>query len=310
MARYTLSDFNKIWKESDNLQLSDEIIKVINNLAIKVGAPEYIKTPQFKNSQIIINGRRKKKSTEINNEDWETIRAFQTTEFKKKEGIENNKQLIRKYLNMITKNTYLNLKENIIAEIREIYLIDNNLSSVCNEIFTTMISNILYSDIYVKLYKDLISEFNIFYEILLENFNNFESLFQTIEYISPESDYNKFCENNKNNEIRRSTCSFYINSMKEDILDSDEVGLIILNLFTMLNEWITTTTKKNELDELSEILNVMIINGYAHLNKTNTDIANKIYDNIIKITNMKCKDNPGITNKCIFKHMDILDEIS
>jgi len=309
MTRYTLSDFNNILENSIILQLPEETIKIINNLAIKVGAPEYIKTPQFKNRLLTIN-RRKKKVTEINNEDWETIRSFQTTEFKKKDGIENNIQLIRKYLNMVTKNTYLKLKDNIITEIKSIYLIDKDLTNICNEIFTIIISNILYSDIYAKLYKDLICEFDIFHEFLIEKFNNFESLFQTIEYISPENDYNKFCENNKKNELRRSTCVFYINLMKENIIDSKKLGLIILNLFIILDEWISTTTKKNELDELSEILNIMIINGYTYLVDSNNDIANQIYNNIIKITKIKCKNEPGITNKCIFKHMDMLDEIS
>jgi len=315
MSRYTLSDFNNILENNIFNQLPEDTIKIINNLAIKVGAPEYIKTPQFKNRQEIPIGmdnsiRRKKKTTELFNDDWKTIKTFQATEFKKKEGIENNIHLIRKYLNMITKNTYLKLKTDIITEINIVNSTNNNdLNYLCNEIFKIIIYNTLYSDIYAKLYKDLIAEFDIFNDILFENFENFELLFSTIEYFDPEKDYDKFCENNKNNEKRRSTCFFYINLMKENIIDHNIIGTIILNLFNKLDQMIIDE-KKNELDELSELLYIIITNSYEKLNLMNKNIAIEIYNNVVKITKMKSKNEPGITNKCIFKHMDILDEIS
>ena len=49
MARYTLSDFNNILENNVLNPLPESTIQIINNLASKVGAPEYIKTPQFKN---------------------------------------------------------------------------------------------------------------------------------------------------------------------------------------------------------------------------------------------------------------------
>lgn len=323
MARYTLSDFNTILENYNSLQLPEETIEIINNLAKKVGAPEYIKTPLFKNKIMAANintNRRKKKGTEFNNNEWESIRSFKTTEFKNKNDSENTSNLIRKYLNMITNNTYQKLKDNIIKELKTVDSTTNDsttddsttddLNNRCNEIFKIIIENTLYSDIYAKLYKDLINEFAIFNDILFEKFKDFELLFKTIEYNDPEKDYNKFCENNKNNEIRRSTCVFYINLMKENIIDEKQIGKIILNLFDYLNELISMKIKKNIIDEISELLYIMIINSYNHLNKSNKEISNMIYNNIIKITQMKCKDESGITNKCIFKHMDILDEIS
>jgi len=308
MARYTLSDFNTILENVNILQLPEETIAIINNLAIKVGAPEYIKTPLFKNKHIPMNNnRRKKKDIELNNDQWDT---FKTTEFKNKNDNENTLYLIRKYFNMITNNTYPKLKEDIINEIKTVDSTNDDLLNLCNEIFKIIIDNTLYSDIYAKLYKDLINEFPIFNDILLEKFDDFELLFKTIEYVDPENDYNKFCENNKNNQVRRSTCIFYINLMKENIISAEKIGQIILTLFDYLNELISMKNNKNIIDELSEILYITIINSYDYLNKSNNDIALLIYNNIVKISQMKCKNESGITNKCIFKHMDILDEIS
>ena len=311
MARYTLSDFNTILENVNILQLPEETIAIINNLAIKVGAPEYIKTPLFKNKHIPMNNnRRKKKDIELNNDEWDTIKTFKTTEFKNKNDNENTLHLIRKYFNMITNNTYPKLKEDIINEIKTVDSTNDDLLNLCNEIFKIIIDNTLYSDIYAKLYKDLINEFPIFNDILLEKFDDFELLFKNIEYVDPENDYNKFCENNKNNQVRRSTCIFYINLMKENIISAEKIGQIILTLFDYLNELISMKNNKNIIDELSEILYITIINSYDYLNKSNNDIALLIYNNIVKISQMKCKNESGITNKCIFKHMDILDEIS
>lgn len=319
--RYSLNDFNKILENGFVDKLSDNTLDIINILAAQVGAPEYIKTPQFKNKMAaagypsIIPGngvRRRKKCQEINDEEWESIRSFQTTEFKKKEGIESNLYTIRKYLNMITLNTYLKLKENIITEINHVSLTktQNDLLYLCNELFGIITGNILYSDIYAQLYKDLINEFSIFKEILTDNFAQFEQKFNNIEYYDPEENYDKFCENNKKNEVLRSICTFYVNLMKENIINKEVIGKIILNLFNTLNNMVSIKTKKNELDELSELIYIMVTNSYEFIEKSDTNIAKIIYDNVHRITNIKIKDEPGITNKCIFKHMDILDEIS
>ena len=114
MDIYFLTDFIEILKKGSINKLSDETINIINTLANEVGAPEYIKTPQFKNKVMgytynengHTNARRKKKNLLIEDDEWQNIRSFQATEFKKKEGIETSLYNIRNYLNMITFNTY------------------------------------------------------------------------------------------------------------------------------------------------------------------------------------------------------------
>ena len=49
--QYTLNDFNKIKHESNIIELDKYTIKIINKLANKVGAPNYIKTPVFKKNR-------------------------------------------------------------------------------------------------------------------------------------------------------------------------------------------------------------------------------------------------------------------
>jgi hypothetical protein len=315
MIRYSLDDFNKILDNGVINQLPDKTINIINILATQVGAPEYIKTPQFKNkiSNAMGNGiRRKKKNQEINDNDWGIIRSFQATEFLKKEGIDKHIFSIRKYLNMITLNTHIKLKESIIEEINTVVSTKtpNDLNQLCEEIFNIISCNILYSDIYAKLYKDLINKFSIFNDILIKNLSELNNKINNIQYCDPENDYNKFCENNKNNELLRANCTFYINLMKEGIIKVSNISEIIVNLLDILQKMIDTKTKKNELDEFVEIIYIFITNSYELIKQQDKKFAKDIYNHVLHITNLKIKEEVGITNKCIFKYMDILDEIS
>ena len=83
----------------------------------------------------------------------------------------------------------------------------------------------------------------------MESFSTVEERFNDIEYYEPEEDYDKFCENNKKNEKLRAICTFYVNLMKENIIDKLLIKQTILQLFNILNNMISDGTKKNELDE-------------------------------------------------------------
>lgn len=314
MIRYSLDDFYQILNNSVVDELPEETISIINSLTSEVGAPEYIKTPQFRNKTIMQSNsiRRKKKNFQTNDEEWDSIRSFQTTEIKKGQGIEANLFTLRKYLNMITLNTYDKLKGEIIKEISDVKLnkTPNDLLFLSSEIFKIMSGNILYSDIYSKMYRDLIQEFDIFKEVLMENLSQFEEQFSNIKYFEPDEDYDSFCKNNKKNETLRALSSFYVNLMKENIIDKEYIEKAIFKLFEILNSMINLNTKKNELDELAELLYIIITNSYENIKEQDPDIAKNIYDNVDNITKLKVKDYTGLTNKCVFKNMDILDEIS
>ena len=74
--------------------------------------------------------------------------------------------------------------------------------------------------------------------------------------------------------------------------------------------------KTNEADELAENLFIMVKHGHATLKDSRTNDAETIalfttrVEQITEISKMKIKSKPSITNKTIFKHLDMLDEIS
>ena len=78
---YTLSDFNNIESTYNITEFNKNIINIINDLASKVGAPNYSKTPIFK------------KKRQRNYTNWETLRNFKKTELNKNNDCEYDKQI-------------------------------------------------------------------------------------------------------------------------------------------------------------------------------------------------------------------------
>jgi len=312
--RFTLEDFHHILETTNLDQLSDSTIEVINMLATHVGAPEYIKTPQFKQKATQNSGnsiRRRKKFQDVNDDDWETIRTFQTTAFQKKEGLDVNIHRIRKFLNMLTEKTYDKLAAAIITEVQSVISTktENDVYVLCEQIYDIVAGNILYSNIYAKLYKDLIANVSTFKDVLLKRIDAIEERINSIEYIDPDVNYDKFCENNKKNEKLRATGAFYANLMKEKVIEEKIIYEIIITLFSSINKFIQENTKKNELDELSELVYIVVVHSYDKIKEWSPANSTLIHEKIETIALSKVKSTPGITNKCIFKHMDLLDEL-
>ena len=326
VIQYNKDDFAKILKSGFTYNIEDSTLKIIQAIADQVGAPEYIKTPKFDNqTQNLEKNRNYKKKyreniQEISDSDWENIRKFQATVIEKKQGIEASINQIRKHLNKMTIKTYDTLKLQIIKEIQSITsdnIIDksellNELNKIGEALFTIASSNSFYSKIYANLYKELMEELDInghnFMEnIFKSNFQKFRSLFDKIDYCSPTKDYDTFCNNTKTNEKRRALSLFYINLMKLEALEEEQILNIITDLQQYMMDTIKIADSKDIVDELSEIISILIINGNSTLCKKNKWI--NIMQIVTQISKFKNTDYPSITNKTIFKHMDILDNI-
>lgn len=328
IIQYTLKDFKNIMFEGFNHILKHETLKTIQTIADQVGSPEYVRTPQFpkrdgnKGSYMNNNHngcggrRRRQKVQEISDEDWETIRTFQATELAKKEGIDAAIDLIRKHLNKMTDKTYDLLKEHIVDEIKKIINNDSEVPVLCddlllelnkvgNSIFGIASGNKFYSEMYAKLYKELMEKFSFMKVIFRTNFDEFSSLFKNIEYCDPNSNYDKFCENNKVNEKRRAISSFYVNLMKHGIISKNDIINIIIELQKDMMRLLDENDQKNIVEELSEVMFIFVTNSITELSEHSS------WDNIVKqihmLSSMKVKMKPSISSKTIFKCMDMMD---
>ena len=296
MIRYNLDFFQQYERSKMDHNVSQEVIDIINNLAQLVGAPSYVKTPNFKEKN---HSRNKKNKT-----DWALIRNFKVTKIEKKiEGIEHDMNVLREFLNKMTNKTY---DENLSGIILKVKTFDKkNLIIICKYIFEMASSNKFYSEMYANLYKTLIGEFEEMEEECFAQLEKFLKTFQEIIYIDPDNDYDGFCDMNEDNEKRRSMSQFFINLMKKEVIDNKEIIKIILALHERSFKYLKEENNKNVVEEFVENIFIML-----HKNKSfleNNENWEKIENDIGIITNAKKGDFPSLTNKIIFRYLDIAE---
>jgi len=268
--------------------------------------------------------RQRNASQQIPNSEWETILAFQKTEIQKKEGIELSIDNIRSYLNKLTDKTYTAMLSNILKEIAALFTASTDdkseehntvavMNRIASSIFTTASSNSFYSEIYARLFRDLMAEYAVFREVFEKNLASFMSLFETIEYCDPKKNYDKFCDINKANEKRKAMSLFIVNLMKNGIVEKTHVLAIMRQIQELMYTNMRQEGKTNEVDELAENLYIMVKHSHSVLKTADAEVAELFaqrLEQIVEISKLKIKSKPSITNKTIFKHLDMLDEIS
>lgn len=329
VMKYNLKDFQNITFNGFNFELPSETINIISELTLQVGSPSYIKTPVFQKRNIGVQNdntnpqnrdlnhkKKKNKNMEIlNDDDWETIRTFQTTKIEQKVGLDAEIDMIRYYINKISDKTYIDMRNKIIEVIEKIIKENNNDSEiyrVSSIIFDIASTNRFYSKNYADLYSDLINNYESMKKVFEENFSQFLNLFNNIEYVDSNVNYDKFCSINKDNEKRKALSSFFVNLMKNNIITRDKIVKIIENLFNQLINYISQDNKKNEVDEITENISILYSNDLFDSNNDEEDFeinidGMNITETIHKLANCKIKDYKSLTNKSIFKFMDMID---
>ena len=284
------------------------------------------------------------RSQQIPNHEWDTILSFQKTELKKKEGIELGIDNIRSYLNKLTDKTYTTMFSNILKEIADLFAAstddtseEHNTVAVMNRvalsIFNTASSNAFYSEIYARLFRDLMAQdtspsggdsttttspFAVFRDLFERNLASFMSLFETIEYCDPKKNYDKFCDINKANEKRKAMSLFIVNLMKIGIVEKTQVIALMRQIQELMYSNMRQEGKTNEVDELTENLYIMVKHSHATFTSAAagdadadaTESFKTRVEQITEISRLKLKSKPSITNKTIFRHLDMIDEIS
>lgn len=314
IIKYSLCDFNNIRFAGFDYVLDEKVIKIISELALQVGSPDYIKTPNFSKKEFThVKDMGKKKYGNRNEgvEDWELIRNFQTTNIGEKLSNIHNIDNIRANLNKLTDKNAVEIRNKIINDIDKI-LEDNKTVSELNDITTTLFDiaslNRFYSEIYADLYSVLIDKYEIIRKSFETNLENFMDLFKHIEYVDPAVDYDKFCKINKNNEKRKSLAAFYKNLCKKKIIPEKKMIEILKTLVSMIYVFISEENRKNEVDELIE--NVAILYDRTLEDEyENIIIANNlnIMDFLEQLSQSKPTDYKSLTNKTIFKCMDLVE---
>lgn len=304
LVQYDMQFINLLREKGDIPELSMDVIQVINDLAKKVGAPTYNKTPVFKKR----NRQPRKKDNMITKQDWENIRNFKLTKLdKNEEGFECIIDDIRSNLNKLTKENFDEINDTIKKIIRKQIIkednTDENLNEIAKCIFEIGSLNTFWSSLYAKLYKNLIDEYSSMKETCLVNFNKFMTVFENKEEEEEEKlninmNYNLLCENNKKNEHRKGRSSFFVNLMIHDIINMDIMYDFLFKLFEKIKD-IDIQNK----EEFFENISIIVLAG-----KDKFEEQEEKWETVVKeITNISESDD--ITKKMKFKCLDVLDEI-
>jgi hypothetical protein len=320
--KYSLEDFRNIRFEGFNFVLPEDTITLISNLSLEVGSPTYVKTPNFQkqDSSKIAGGdslvnknsnRRRNKTREmVNDEDWDTLRNFQSTKIEQKEGVEIKINDIKLLLNKLTDKNYAENKDKIIAIMTENNEYDE-LFKIGTTIFEIASNNKFYSKIYADLYTEIMGKFEIMKEIFEKSISEFLELFNVIQYVDPKVDYNLFCKINVDNEKRQSLSLFFVNLMINGVINKRRILDIIKNLLTQVKTYISKENKKNEVDELTENISILYkkeLFDQDDFNDTELEINGAKIDDFIEVlANSKVKNYLSFTNKSLFKFMDMVE---
>lgn len=319
MGTYTLQDFNTIIFNGFNFTLGDEIIQKINELATQVGSPTYIKTPVFQkkdrsgeSAATSSNPKRRRDTTKYNNyPNTDHDKIFNATKIVPKTGLAGDIDLIRSYLNKITDRTFTDMKSNIInlldKLIQENIISQNELMQISAYLFEFASTNRYFSKLYADLYTELVNKYECMKQTLDKSFNAFLELFIKIEYIDPDVNYDEFCRINKINEKRKSLSTFYVNLCANNMLPHDKLVELTYNMILRVMEYIPMVDKKAHVDEYTENI-AILFNKEEYTNVTDKLIDGKtIMETIQMLATSKSKTYPGLSSKCVFKYMDMLE---
>ena len=324
--KYTLPEIHQIASNGFQLTLSPEVVATLNHISNELSGERLIRNPAF-NSQTIsymntntqsktnFNKNKNKKIREATDDEWKA-QPFKSTKIEHKVGIDGNIDKIRLYLNKISDKTFLQMRENILSELIIIY--ENELTTeennkVCNTIYDFSSSNKFYSNIFADLYAELVT---IYQSIRLHfksktTFESIVDIYNNIRYVDSNENYDLYCDNIKINEKRRSMSQFYINLWKNKLISEKKIMKVLVELLKRVLQKIQEPNNKEEVDELVE--NIIILYNRDILDEINEDDDEYMFDDenitdvIERLANSKAKDYKSLSNKTIFKFMDLID---
>jgi len=326
---YSLEFFNNSIYNGFNYTIDEHTMQTISTLSLEVGAPNYVKTPIFQknegramsdpqtnNNDKSYNNkkRRNNKHLEISDSDWNAVQSFKATKIEHNEGIVGKIDLIRSSLNKLSDKNYESQKTTILDIIRELTESSTSIEEmlqVAGTLFEIASNNRFYSVLYANLYTEILNQFEVMREPFERNLAQFSELFETIEYVEPEVNYDKFCKNNKDNEKRKSLSAFFVNLMNNQVISSGIIYKITRNLVSKIYDCISLKDNKNVVDELAENIAILYKSDMYQgdtLGVRYEPIDNKTITEVITmIATSNVKEYQSLTKKTIFKFMDLLD---
>jgi len=332
--KYNLQQVNAIMFAGFDYLLQDDTINMFNFLTTQIGSNAFINSNVFQKREVKeveddssadqgfkLDKKKKRgnRAMEVSNEDWESIRSFQATKIEQKSGLDAIIDKLKLAMSKLTKDKYLLIREQIIEVLNEIVQAEPDHVVLTERIGNIMLDIVLSNKTLLKLYADLFSDLLGSYSWLRQSidnhFTNYLNLFKGMEYFDPDKDYNKFCDMNVINEKRKLTSQLFVYFALNGLLPKRSIYEFLVSLLRTMFEYINQPNKKFEVDEITEnmaiLFNKEIIKTVEDADDYDEDLyiinGLSIIELIKVFAKSKAKDFKSLSNKSIFKCMDLVE---
>jgi hypothetical protein len=203
-----------------------------------------------------------------------------------------------KVLNKMSEKNYEKLKAELF-EMLEPMEDEEELDKVTRTLFTIASTNIFYSALFSKLYVELIPVKRIFFNLFQDHFDVYMGEFQKVEYVSPNKDYDQYCEYNKKMDQMKSMLMFFVNLMKKDVCKLDNMSTMCMMFVQKVLQILAATGEaKEQAEELMNCLHLVL--------KECGDLLVFHHQFEALLGNVqKVQAHPNVNSKIKFKCMDI-----
>ena len=338
--KYSLSKFQETVFYGFEFSIPDKTVALINELSAQVGSQTFVRNTVFSkkehgegivfglNSNFKLGGgsgggankkRKGNRNMEVNNDDWESLRTFQATKINEKSGIDLHIDSLRSLLNKISDKTYLDIQEKIIVKMDEVLAepdFDEDVASkVSMAFYDIAANNKFFSKIYADLYAVIATKYSFMRAFFNSKYEKFIDEFKNMTFVDAKVNYDLFCEANKLNENRKANTQFFVNLASNGFLEKKLIVMNLRDLLEVIMSMINQTDKKNEVDEITENVAILYKKSIVDAVLDDPDCdeeefevsGDSIADTITILARSKAKDFKSLSNKSIFKYMDLVE---
>jgi hypothetical protein len=312
--------------------LPDETINMLNYLTGQIGSSAFINSNVFQKKEPIevkdtslledkLDKRRRKgnKGMEVSNEDWDSIRSFQATKIEHKSGLDALIDKLKLAMSKLTKDKYLIIREQITDALNDIVEEEPDPTILMERIGNVMLDIVLSNKTLLKLYADLYSDLLGSYAWLRSSIDNhfqrYLDLFKEMKYYDSDKDYDKFCDMNVVNEKRKLTSQLFVYLSVNGLLPRLSIYERLVSLLRTMFDYINMSDKKFEVDEITENMAILFNKEIMKTVEDEIGYNEDLYIinglNIVELITVfaksKAKDYKSLSNKSIFKCMDLVE---
>lgn len=206
---------------------------------------------------------------------------------------------LRTNINKLSDKTFDKLSENIVSIIKNY---DDNVffKDVTGLLFNIVSKNKLNCNLFSRMYAKLCETNSHFKIILVNEVDTYCSSFDNITYVSPNEDYDKYCEYVKLNDNKIALSLFFLECFRQGLLDASILTGLIQNTIELFKIHISHKENHNVCESI--INNIYVLLKGLHVNQV--DEASNLINELV---NCDFKSCASFNNKIRFKIMDIKD---